>query len=217
MRPMRPRIDFIRTTVGVWLCGAATAMLGCSNRPGRVATPEIGADEASETAIRLYDSDANGQLSKAELQKCPPLLLKLQEIDADGDQLLSANEIRQRVADWLETRVGFVTGYKCKVLENGRPLAGANVEIVPEEFLGDAIKPASGTSDSGGIASLAVAETDLPSDLHGLRGVQLGMYRVRITHPTKPVPKNYNKETMLACEIYPSGDPEMMTYDIRTK
>ena len=214
---MRLRIDFIRATVGVWLCGAATAMLGCSSRPSRVATPDISADEASKTAFELYDSDADGQLSKTELQKCPPLLLKLQEIDANGDQQLSANEIRQRVDAWLETRVGLVTGYKCKVLENGRPLAGATIENIPDEFLGDAIKPASGTSDSGGIASLAVAENNLPTDLHGLRGVQLGMYRVRITHPTKSIPKNYNEETTLACEIYPSGDPEMMTYDIRTK
>lgn len=192
-------------------------LTGCTSRPGRVASPRFDATKAGESALELYDSDADGQLSKAELQKCPPLLSKLRQIDDNGDGRLSAAEIKQRVEAWLATRVGFVSGYKCKVLENGRPLGGATVEYVPEEFLGVAAKKASGTTDSAGIASLAIADVDLPDDLRGIRGVQPGMYRVRIHHSSKAVPKEYDEESQVGCEVYPLGDPEAMTFDIRKK
>jgi hypothetical protein len=192
-------------------------LTGCTSRPGRVASPKFDAANAGQSAVELYDSDADGQLSKSELQKCPPLLSKLRQLDGDGNGRLSASEIKQRVEAWLATRVGFVSGYKCRVLENGRPLGGATVEFVPEEFLGDTVKKASGTTDSAGIASLAIADTDLPSDLHGIRGVQPGMYRVRIQHSSKAIPKDYNEESQVGCEIYPLGDPETMTFDIRRK
>jgi hypothetical protein len=192
-------------------------LTGCTARPGRVASPKFDAANASETALDLYDSDADSHLSKSELKKCPSLLSKLRQIDGNGDGRLSAPEIKQRVEAWLATRVGFVSGYKCKVLENGRPLGSATVEFVPEEFLSDTVKKASGTTDSAGIASLAIADIDLPDDLRGVRGVQPGMYRVRIDHPSKAIPKEYNDESQFGCEIYPLGDPETMTFDVRTK
>lgn len=196
---------------------AILACVGCGNRPGRVTPPGVDSQSAGKAAVNEYDRDSDGLLSEAELKQCPPLLVKRVEIDANRDGNISAEEIAARISAWQQTKVGFVTGYKCKVLQNGKPFQGAVVELVPEDFLGDAIRPASGTVDAAAVASLAIANADLPDDLRGLRGVQFGLYRVRITHPTKSVPMRFNKTTELGCEIYPLGDPEMLTYSVATE
>ena len=74
-----------------------------------------------------------------------------------------------------------------------------------------------GAVDAAGIASLAITEADLPADLRGLRGVQFGMYRVKITHPSRSIPPKYTNGTELGCEIFPLGEPEFLTYNVRTK
>lgn len=196
---------------------AALACLGCGNRPGRVAPPGVDSQSAGKAAVNKYDRDSDGLLSEEELKQCPPLLLKRVEIDADRDGHISAEEIAARISAWQQTKVGFVTGYKCKVLQNGKPFKGALVELVPEDFLGDTIRPASGFVDAAAVASLAIASADLPDDLRGLRGVQFGLYRVRITHPTESVSTKFNETTVLGCEIYPLGDPELLTYNVVTE
>jgi hypothetical protein len=214
MRPLRCESPGKRSLA---LVAAILAAAGCSNRPGRVTTPKINARAAGQAAMKEYDRDGDGVLVEAELKQCPALLRKRAEIDLDHDDRISAEEVEQRVRAWQDTRVGFITGYKCKVLLNGQPMAGARVELVPEGFLGGAIKCASGTVDPAGIASLAIAAEELPDDLRGLHGVQFGMYRVRITHPRKSIPERFIKGTELGCEIFPIGDPEFMTFNVLTK
>jgi hypothetical protein len=182
-----------------------------------VAIPKIDAHAAAQAAVKEYDRDGDDKLAEAELKQCPALMMKLTEIDVDHDGQLSAGEIEQRISDWQRTRVGFITGYKCKVLLNGQPFPGAVIELVPESFLGQAINPATGTADSKAVVNVAIADTDLPDDLRGLRGVQFGMYRVRITHPTKALPERYTNGMELGCEIFPRGDPEFITFNVRTK
>jgi hypothetical protein len=190
---------------------------GCGSRPGRVATPKVDAQAAGNAAVTEYDRDGNGALDEAELKNCRALWSKRGEIDGDHNAQLSADEIADRIAAWQKTRVGFITGYKCKVLLDGKPLSGAVVDLVPEKFLGENIKPASGAADNTAIASLAVADSELPADLRGIRGVHYGLYRVKISHPTKTLPEQYVNGTELGCEIYPIGDPEFLTYNVRTK
>ena len=191
-----------------------TDLVGCNMRQKRVDIPRVDASGAGNIAIEQYDRDDDQMLSKGELESCPSILTTHSEYDVNGDALISAEEISQRIGAWQDTRVGFVTGYTCNVRYNGRPLKGATVRLTPEPFLGGAIKPASGVSNSAGIALLSIAEEDLPNDLRGLRGVQFGLYKVHITHPTKEVADRYNTNSLLGCEIYPSGDPETLTYNI---
>ena len=205
-------MNYLRITIATGV--AAMSCAGCIRGPAPAKMPDINAEAAARAALVEYDSDGNGILSRMELQSCPSILMKLSEYDTDGDLHVSADELAQRISAWVETEIAFVTGYTCKITYGRQPLQGAKIQLVPETFLGETIKPASGVSDRAGIASLAIADEDLSSDLRGLRGVEFGLYKVQITHPTKKVADQYNTNSLLGCEIYPSGDPEMFTYNV---
>jgi hypothetical protein len=191
------------------------SIVGCNRRPGRVPTPTIDARAVGQSAIESLDVDGDSMLAEAELKRSPALMQKRKEIDVDRDGRVTANEIEQRILAWQATKVGFITGYKCRVLMGGKPLAGANIRLEPETFLNGAVKGASGTVAASGVASLAIAAEDLPADLRGLSGVQFGMYRVKISHPTKSLPERYASGAELGCEVFPIGDPEFLTYNVR--
>jgi hypothetical protein len=213
---MRPNRIVLRSCKFALVFGCVCAG-GCSRRPARVPTPSIDARAAGQAAVKKLDADGDGGVADAELKQSPALMQKRKEIDLDHDGCLTADEIEQRIQAWQRTRVGFITGYKCRVLLDGKPMAGASIQLVPEDFLDGAVKAASGTVDSAGIAPLAIAPDELPEDLRGLNGVQFGMYRVKITHPTRSLPERYVSGAELGCEVFPIGDPEFLTYNVRLK
>jgi len=175
---------------------------GCSRRPQRVHPPTIDADSAGKQAIQLFDTDGDGQLSRAELSACPGILNSLSRFDKDNLDSVDADAITARIREWQATRIGIMT-IQCRVTLDGVPLSGANVKLIPETFLGDSIQPASGVSDTTGGCSPAIAAEDLPDSQQGLRGVQIGLYKAEITHPDRELPSWYNVETELGCEIAP--------------
>jgi hypothetical protein len=79
-------------------------------------------------------------------------------------------------------------------------LEGATVTLIPEKFLGDAVKPASGVTDGLGVANLATAGAEVP-------GVACGMYRVEVSKKNavgrETIPTRYNQETILGVEVGP--------------
>jgi hypothetical protein len=177
--------------VAVFTCGCG----GLST----VAPPDVNADEAAAAAIEAYDDDEDGSLSEAELEDLPALTIAT--ADKDGDSKVSADEIEERIRLWSDGETGLMTFY-CNVTLDGRTLEGAEVKLEPEPFLGDAVKPASGVMRSDG-AILKIDPELLPADQRTMRGVQPGLYKVRITHPSVKIPPRYNTETTLGQEIVP--------------
>jgi hypothetical protein len=182
----------------VTLALAAFLVSGCGGL-SELKPPQVNADEAASAAIEAYDSDGNGALSEAELAKLPALTLK--SSDKDGDSQVSAEEIAARIRVWSEGETGLMSFY-CMVTFDGRPLEGAEVTLDPEPFLDGAVKPASGITRSDG-AILKIDPALLPEEDRYLRGVQPGLYKVRITHPTQKIPPRYNTATTLGQEIVP--------------
>lgn len=179
--------------------------LSCSSRPPRLVAPEIDPEAATDRALESYDSDTSGELSSAELAACPGVTFNVQAYDADGNGRVSRDEFLAR----LEYLVGLkfaLSPVRARVRLNGRPLEGAQVEFVPEPYLGEHVKPAQGTTDRSGTAIMSVAPADLPKAQSELKGVHTGTYRVRITHPDKQLPAKYNSETTLGYETR-IGDP----------
>jgi hypothetical protein len=83
-------------------------------------------------------------------------------------------------------------------------LEGANVKLVPEQFLGDVAIGASGTSNPAGMVVPSIAEADYPAGQRYLRGmVYPAVYRVEVTHPRKSIPPRYNTQSILGVEIAP--------------
>lgn len=176
---------------------ALSASAGCSGRPSRLAPPVI-PDDAGQQAVAKYDASGDGAINGDELAKAPALKAAVKRIDANGDGNVTAEEINARVAVWKNSRVA-ITRVAVKVRRDGLPLAGATVKLVPDEFLGPAVKPAQAVTDASGTAHLKIS--DDPAE----RGVNLGFYRVEVTRPDasgkETIPARYNTATELGTEI----------------
>jgi hypothetical protein len=154
------------------------------------------AEEAGRRAIQEYDTDGNGKIDGAELDKCPGLKALLRRTDPSGQGGLTADMIAARIKAWHESRLGRMI-VPFRVTHNGKPLEGAEVKFVPEKFLGEYMITATGTTDSQGFVAMSVPltrKTD-PS------GVPPGFYRIEITKPGIKIPEKYNVKTELGIEV----------------
>ncbi len=181
---------------------SSLAIAGCSSGPRAIAPVDIDADQAAERAIEMYDKDGDGTLNASELSEIPGIQKHLDKYDLDADGIVSADEITGRIELWEEQAMGIRT-LEVQVIMENRPLGGANVRFVPEAFLGDGPKIASGTTDSKGFAKISVAADELPEDLRKarMRGIFGGIYKIEITHPNLNVPARFNTATTLGEEV----------------
>ena len=203
------RWSFIATGIAVVIG------VGCLPHSSQIYPPAIDPSRAGAEAIEQYDTNGDGQLSTAELASCPGILGRRDQYDSDGNDQVSADEIAQRIESWLEREVG-IRGMTCRVVLNRRPLAGAQVRLIPEPFLGPDVKPARGTTAAFGVAPLGIAPEDLAEDEQGIVGVHLGLYKVEITHPRVKLPARYNTASTLGAEIT-ATDRQTLRFELRSR
>ena len=170
-----------------------TALAGC--RGQRSPGPPVSPASATEQALAEYDANKDGALDAKELERSPGLLALLTALGKGPGDRLTADELTQQLQA-LRDGAGR-TRAACQVLLDGRPLAGATVRYVPERFLGPGFKPAAGTTDAAGFASL-VTEGER-------EGVTPGLYRVEVSRKDaqdqETVPARYNSQTTLGCQV----------------
>lgn len=173
--------------------------IGCGGAQSRLGQPGIASD-AGQAAMTKYDSNGDGAIDGSELDKVPALKTTLKRVDKNSDGKVTPDEIDERIAAWKKSQVA-LTRVMAQVRQNGRPLADAHVTLVPESFLGEAIKPAQGTTDSTGAAHLRISSD--PDEA----GVHLGYYRIEVSKKgpdgKEIVSPQYNTETILGVEITP--------------
>lgn len=191
---------FYRVLFLVSACVVMGSLVGCFGGLSPVSVPQIDADAAAERAISTYDKNGDGMLSGDELSDSPPLLIALKSFDGNKDQNIDKDELVQRFSMWANSGIG-VSSLVCRVTIKGQPLAGAQVELVPEEFFGNVVQPAIGTTGKTGNAVLAIDSAHLPEDMQNFRGVHQGLYRVKITHPDADLPSKFNSATTLGLVI----------------
>lgn len=203
-------------TLGLVLIGACCWLVGCSSAPSRVTAPGISGSAASD-AIAKYDKNSDGALDDEELKAVPALSKDCgtgdasvqgakSRFDKNGDGKITADEISARIAEWEASKVGLLQ-YSLQLTLDGRPLEGATVTLVPEDFLGTEIKPATGTTDASGRADLVIAASDLKPNETGLSGMRVGVYKIQVTHPSTNIPAKYNTDTTIGVEVAPD-DPD---------
>jgi hypothetical protein len=180
-------------------------LVGCSHTPTGFEAPDVNTESAAVQAIELYDRNGDKSLDKKELTKCPGILSKIDFYDQNANGSVEQGEIAQRLSDLLKYGTGG-TGLTARVSLNGNPLRGATVVLEPEPYLGDEVQTAQGTTNGSGSAALGIPPEYVPEHLRRLKSVHYGTFKVRITHPTIPIPAKYNTQTELGYETE-SGNP----------
>jgi len=164
--------------------------------PSRLHPPTMDASAAGAKAIELFDTNEDGKISGAELNKCPGVKAALAQIDPSGDKTVTAEKITARIKAWQASKLGRMS-LSCTVLHNGKPLKDAEVKFLPEAFLGKNIQAGSGKTDRNGVAMVSIptnSRLDPP-------GMAPGLYRVEIRKADEEIPAKYNSETILGQEI----------------
>ena len=168
---------------------------GCTRREMLV-VPKLDPATVAKGALGELDKDKNGAISVAEANASPGMKAAFPRFDADGNKSVTESEIADRIARLIANGGGLMS-VSCRVAYGGGSLAGGTVRFVPEAFLGDAIVIAEGILDADGCAS------PISPSPSGLEGMQFGVYRVEVTHPTLTLPAKYNTATTLGCDISP--------------
>jgi hypothetical protein len=182
--------------LGFALLGLLLALQACRHGPDRVYPPAINAKTAARLALEMFDTNKDGKISGAELDKCPGLKAALLQVNTSGGDFADYEMIKARIEAWQATRLGRMS-LRCSVLHNGEPMPNVDVLFVPEKFLGPNMKVAKGKTDENGNAMLSI-DPEKPNDLPG---VPPGFYRVEISSPAMTIPLQYNTETILGQEV----------------
>ncbi len=210
----------MRPIKAVSLCCAlalAPLLVGCSSGPGRLASPDVNPGGAAAKAIEELDKNSDGVLQQDELRACPALVHAAGVYDSDHNGDLTAEEIKAGINHWAASRTGAMM-LPFRVTLDGRPLADADVRLVPVSFLADSIKPNVGKADSSGSGMLGLAPEDRPRNAPPTPLATPGLYRVEITDPSGKVPAQFNTESMLGVETFvASRNPGGITWDLQTK
>jgi hypothetical protein len=179
------------------LAGLAVSV-GCPHTPDRIYPSPINASASGAKAIELYDTNKDGKLTGAELDKCPGLKAAITKVDP-GKEGVTAEAITNRIKAWQNSRLGRMS-LACTVTRNGKPFGGAVVKFIPEKFLGldDPKWIATGNSDQNGMVMISVPTSGQREDPPG---VPPGFYRVEVTKAGLNVPAQYNTETTLGQEV----------------
>lgn len=187
MQTVRVRLMFFLAACCVGL------PFGCAE----VKLPSFSSSAAASAAMAEFDTNKDGFLDAAELERCPALKSALKRFDANGDGKLSEKEISARLAAYKDAGVGRIA-ISCQVLLDGMPLPDASVRFVPERFMGDSYKAGTGTTDTNGFADLQVEGDQLP-------GLPSGLYRVEISKHSAQgqelLPARFNTQTSLGQEV----------------
>jgi hypothetical protein len=82
-----------RSHLAMLLVLSGIGLGGCSSGPTAIEPIEIDFADASQRALKLYDTDADGSLNDAELIAVPGILKHKDKYDLDEDGLVSGDEM----------------------------------------------------------------------------------------------------------------------------
>ncbi|MFO0912515.1 MAG: hypothetical protein U0795_06145 [Pirellulales bacterium] len=203
-----------------WLVGfvgsfAVVLIAGCSSKVVKLEPPAVTPSSAAAKALELYDADKDGGLTKKELEKAPGLTKAFPRYDLNKDNKIDQQELEQRLQRFMDSQVGLMS-YACQVSIGGRPLPDANVRFVPDAFLEGMILPAVGVTDVSGRAEMGIDPATATDPNQVGMGVQFGLYKVEISHPSTKIPDKYGANSEIGVELSPvDRDPPVAVIDIK--
>ena len=161
--------------------------------------------------MELYDKNGDGKLDQQEMRACAALLDAGPRVDRNRDQTVTAEELAGRLVE-IGGQSAFLAATTF-VNWNGKPLAGAEVILEPEPFMGEGFPAFRGQTDPTGSVLLA-SETD------GSNLLPLGFYRARISKTeggAEKIPSQYNTQTTLGLEVADdAASPNRIRFDLKS-
>jgi hypothetical protein len=164
--------------------------------------------------MQTYDSDGDGFIAGDELDKAVSLKASMATLDTNSDGKVSEEEIVARIESWQKGRVG-ITVARCFVTMDGRPLDNAAVTFEPEEFLGPAMRAATGVTALDGSTTPIIPKEKRPT-ADTPAGIQLGFFKIRVSRESggkETIPAKYNSQTILGQQIA-GDDPAVLKHRI---
>lgn len=146
---------------------------GCSGRPARVVAPRIDPVAVTEAVFQAADEDRDGGLRGGEQRTVPAIAAAAERLDGDADGAVSREELSRWLTAVRDARIA-ITRFEMTISQRRRPLANAQVRLVPEPFMGGEVQAAEGTTDADGAVLVTIPGAKYP-------GVNCGLYRVAIT------------------------------------
>ncbi len=140
---------------GVIVMSVLLLSSGCADRPTRVEAPRWDASELADRVLAELDKNQDGQVDSTEMQAAPGLAAGGRIIDTDADGQLSREELEARFEIYGDMRIGMMSK-TLRIAYDGRPLRNAEVRLVPEFFLVDLLESAVGTTDVMGMVQPAI-------------------------------------------------------------
>jgi hypothetical protein len=150
--------------------------------------------------MEQLDVDANTMIDSSEAEASPGLSRAFARLDTNQDKQLSESEIRDRFAFYEKLRTGLVSR-TFQALLNGRPVADAKVEFIPEEFQGGVTEVAVGLTDYDGMVMPTIANQDRPA-------MQIGFYRVVLYPDPSSTGQPLKIESPVGVEVSPVSEPD---------
>lgn len=195
---------------GFLIVMAALLMGGCTGSEPAIIAPETDPVAAGAQAIQQYDANGDGAIAGAELDRCPGIKAGLSVIDKDSDRRITAAEIEARLRAY-QTSGSAITFVGGPITLDGRPLVEATVTLVPETFMGPAVKPAACVSDGNGYCTFRIEGEDI-------LGAHCAIYRIEVSKRDaagkETIPARYNKQTVLGADV---GVQSPCLYDLGLK
>ena len=191
------------------ICLVTISLASC----GRSTTCQLEIDPAGAAAEAMsqLDTNSDGTLDEEELTKSA---LSLGLWDANQDSGITSDEVEARLNQFVAAEIG-LTAARCSVTLDREPLVGATIVFEPESFMGDGVQQSTGITGSDGMTVMSIADDFLPQP--NMKGIQPGLYLVRITHPEINLAEEYNSATTLTYECSPVDTLPSPSFDLSKK
>jgi hypothetical protein len=162
---------------------ALVASVGCTSHPKAVEAPAYDPQEFASFLLARCDADGNDSLIKSEAELAPGLLSRWSRYDADRDGMISRAELESHVQEWVDRGDGMAS-ITCVVRLKNRQIGDVSVRLIPDEAFSGKIHSAETVSHPKFPSFLSIpAEYKHPAHAK-LAGMQYGLYRVEVTHPS---------------------------------
>lgn len=156
---------------------------GCSSRPPAVEIPQYDPQAFADSLLKRFDTDGNQALSKTEAASAPGLIAAWRRYDANQDESIARQELEARAQQWLDRGEG-TSSIMCVVRLAGSQIGDVQVTLVPDESVADATKLAKAVSRKERPSHLSIPPELKPEAHRNFSGMNFGLYRVEISHPT---------------------------------